>query len=85
MNMKSILEGTSITPRPPQAVSDNVRLFASRWGELLGPDDELLRTVGEALRDIDVVVGRANVDGLHGPRFAVASGLVHLYAAGLKS
>ena len=48
-------------------------------------DDELLRTVGEALRDIDVVVGRANVDGLHGPRFAVASGLVHLYAAALKS
>ena len=28
-----------------------------------------------------VVVGRANIDGVHGPRFAVASGLVHLYAA----
>jgi hypothetical protein len=45
-------------------------------------DDELLRTVGESLRSIPVVVGRANVDGVHGPRFAVASGLVHLYAAG---
>jgi hypothetical protein len=44
-------------------------------------DDELLRTVGESLRAIPVVVGRANVDGVHGPRFAVASGLVHLYAA----
>jgi hypothetical protein len=44
-------------------------------------DDELLRTVSETLRAIDVVVGRANVDGVHGPRFAVASGLVHLYAA----
>lgn len=44
-------------------------------------DDELLRTVAEALRSASVVVGRANIDGLHGPRFAVASGLVHLYAA----
>ncbi|HYO05096.1 MAG TPA: diol dehydratase reactivase ATPase-like domain-containing protein [Mycobacterium sp.] len=44
-------------------------------------DDELLRTVAEALRSTSVVVGRANIDGLHGPRFAVASGLVHLYAA----
>jgi hypothetical protein len=44
-------------------------------------DDELLRTVSESLRDTGVVVGRANVDGVHGPRFAVASGLVHLYAA----
>ncbi len=44
-------------------------------------DDELLRTVAEALRARAVVVGRANIDGLHGPRFAVASGLVHLYAA----
>lgn len=43
-------------------------------------DDELLRTVSEALRGTDVVVGRANVDGLHGPRFAVASGLVHLWS-----
>jgi diol dehydratase reactivase alpha subunit len=43
-------------------------------------DDELLRTVGESLRTIPVVVGRANIDGVHGPRFAVASGLVHLYA-----
>jgi diol dehydratase reactivase alpha subunit len=44
-------------------------------------DDELLRTVSEALRGTGVVVGRANVDGVHGPRVAVASGLVHLYAA----
>ena len=43
-------------------------------------DDELLRTVTEALRTVPVVVGRANVDGVHGPRFAVASGLVHLLA-----
>jgi 1,6-anhydro-N-acetylmuramate kinase len=43
-------------------------------------DDELLRTVGEALRPTSVVVGRANIDGMHGPRFAVASGLIHLYA-----
>jgi hypothetical protein len=43
-------------------------------------DDELLRTVGDSLRAIPVVVGRANIDGVHGPRFAVASGLVHLYA-----
>ncbi len=28
--------------------NDNVRLFASRWGELLEPDDELLRTVFDA-------------------------------------
>lgn len=43
-------------------------------------DDELLRTVGESLRGVGVVVGRANIDGVHGPRFAVASGLVHLAA-----
>ncbi|MFS0899955.1 diol dehydratase reactivase ATPase-like domain-containing protein [Mycolicibacterium litorale] len=43
-------------------------------------DDELLRTVGESLRSARVVVGRADIDGVHGPRFAVASGLVHLYA-----
>ena len=43
-------------------------------------DDELLRTVTEALRTVPVVVGRAHVDGIHGPRFAVASGLVHLFA-----
>lgn len=43
-------------------------------------DDELLRTVGESLRAIPVAVGRADIDGVHGPRFAVASGLVHLYA-----
>ncbi len=45
-------------------------------------DDELMRTVGEALRTVPVVVGRANIEGRHGPRFAVASGLVHLYATG---
>jgi Diol dehydratase reactivase ATPase-like domain len=43
-------------------------------------DDELLRAVGESLRTIPVVVGRATIDGVHGPRFAVASGLVDLYA-----
>ena len=43
-------------------------------------DDELLRTVAEALRSASVVVGRANIGGLHGPRFAVATGLIHLYA-----
>lgn len=43
-------------------------------------DDELLRTVGESLRTVPIVVGRANIDGVHGPRFAVASGLVHLAA-----
>ena len=43
-------------------------------------DDELLRTVAEALRSVPVVVGRANVDGRYGPRFAVACGLVHLFA-----
>lgn len=45
-------------------------------------DDELLRTVAESVRSRRVVVGRADIDGVHGPRFAVASGLVHLYAAG---
>ncbi|WP_305366956.1 diol dehydratase reactivase ATPase-like domain-containing protein, partial [Mycolicibacterium grossiae] len=44
-------------------------------------DDELLRSVAETLRSVPVAVGRADVDGAHGPRFAVASGLVHLYAA----
>lgn len=43
-------------------------------------DDELMRTVGEALRSVSVVVGRANIDGVHGPRFAVARGLVAMYA-----
>ena len=43
-------------------------------------DDELLRTVGESLRNVPVAVGRANVDRVHGPRYAVAAGLVHLYA-----
>ncbi|MDX1889683.1 diol dehydratase reactivase ATPase-like domain-containing protein [Mycolicibacterium sp. 050158] len=43
-------------------------------------DDELLRSVAEALRSTSVVVGRASIDGVHGPRYAVASGLVHLYA-----
>jgi hypothetical protein len=48
-------------------------------------DDELLRTVAEALRATGVVVGRASIDGVHGPRYAVASGLVHLFAAGRRS
>lgn len=43
-------------------------------------DDELLRTVGESLRGAGIVVGRANIDGVHGPRYAVASGLAHLAA-----
>lgn len=43
-------------------------------------DDELMRTVGEALRSVPVVVGRANIDGVHGPRFAVARGLLAMYA-----
>lgn len=46
-------------------------------------DDELLRTVAESLRPTSVVVGRASIDGVHGPRFAVASGLIHLYAGSL--
>ncbi|MCV7261947.1 diol dehydratase reactivase [Mycolicibacterium poriferae] len=45
-------------------------------------DDELMRSVSEALRSVPVVVGRANVLGVHGPRFAVAAGLVEMYAAG---
>lgn len=44
-------------------------------------DDELLRTVAEALRSASVVVGRANVEERYGPRFAVACGLIHLFAA----
>jgi diol dehydratase reactivase alpha subunit len=58
--------------RPPSA------LVLAGGGAL---DDELLRTVGEALRAVPVVVGRANIDGVHGPRFAVACGLIHLFAA----
>ena len=57
--------------RPPTA------LVLAGGGAL---DDELLRTVAEALRAVPVVVGRANIDGVHGPRYAVACGLVHLYA-----
>jgi hypothetical protein len=58
--------------RPPTA------LVLAGGGAL---DDELLRTVGESLRALGIVVGRADIDGVHGPRFAVASGLIHLYAA----
>lgn len=43
-------------------------------------DDELMRAVGEALRSLRIVVGRADIDGVHGPRFAVARGLVAMYA-----
>ncbi|ORB30804.1 diol dehydratase reactivase ATPase-like domain-containing protein [Mycolicibacterium parafortuitum] len=43
-------------------------------------DDELMRTVGETLRGVPIVVGRADIDGVHGPRFAVARGLVAMYA-----
>lgn len=62
-------------PEPPTA------LLLAGGGAL---DDELLRTVGESLRSIPVVVGRANIDGVHGPRFAVASGLVHLHARSIN-
>jgi hypothetical protein len=58
--------------RPPTA------LVLAGGGAL---DDELLRTVAESLRALGIVVGRADIDGVHGPRFAVASGLVHLFAA----
>ena len=57
--------------RPPTA------LVLAGGGAL---DDELLRAVGESLRGVGIVVGRADIDGVHGPRFAVASGLVHLHA-----
>ena len=59
--------------RPPAA------LVLAGGGAL---DDELMRSVSEALRTVPVVVGRANVLGMHGPRFAVACGLVEMYAAG---
>ena len=59
--------------RPPAA------LVLAGGGAL---DDELMRSVSEALRTVRVVVGRANVLGVHGPRFAVACGLVEMYAAG---
>jgi hypothetical protein len=39
-------------------------------------DDELVRSVGENLRARGVMVGRANVAGRFGPRYAVAWGLV---------
>jgi cell division ATPase FtsA len=57
--------------RPPTA------LVLAGGGAL---DDELMRTVGEALRGVPIVVGRADIDGVHGPRFAVARGLVAMYA-----
>ena len=44
-------------------------------------DDELIRSVTERLRQQGIVVGRANVAGQFGPRFAVAWGLVQLGAA----
>jgi hypothetical protein len=47
-------------------------------------DDELLRSVAESVRSVPIAVGRANIGGVHGPRFAVASGLVQLYAAGVS-
>ena len=68
----NIARGMRAFERPPAA------LVLAGGGAL---DDELLRTVGEALRSVPMVVGRANIDGVHGPRFAVASGLVHLFAA----
>jgi hypothetical protein len=67
----NIVRGLRAFDEPPPA------LVLAGGGAL---DDELLRTVGESLRSTSVVVGRASIDGLHGPRFAVASGLIHLYA-----
>jgi hypothetical protein len=58
--------------RPP------VALVLAGGGAL---DDELLRTVAEALRSVPIVVGRANIDGVHGPRFAVACGLIRRHLA----
>jgi hypothetical protein len=40
-------------------------------------DDELTRIVAEPLRTRGIVVGRADVAGVHGPRAAVALGLIH--------
>jgi hypothetical protein len=37
-------------------------------------DGELLRTVGESLRSIPIGLERADIDGMHGPRFAVSRG-----------
>jgi hypothetical protein len=39
-------------------------------------DDELVRVVADSLREERVLVGRANVAGGLGPRYAVALGLV---------
>lgn len=66
----NIVRGLRAFDEPPPA------LVLAGGGAL---DDELLRTVSESLRRSSVVVGRASIDGLHGPRFAVASGLIHLY------
>ncbi|MDG4668233.1 diol dehydratase reactivase ATPase-like domain-containing protein [Mycobacterium sp. 236(2023)] len=72
-----------------ETVAANIARCLSAFGEpptalvLAGGgalDDELMRTVGEALRRVPVVVGRANIDGVHGPRFAVARGLLAMYA-----
>jgi hypothetical protein len=43
-------------------------------------DDEVVRIVGTALRPSGAIVGRANVLGQFGPRYAVAAGLVRLLA-----
>jgi cell division ATPase FtsA len=61
-----------------RAFDDPPRALVLAGGGAL--DDELLRTVAESLRTIPIAVGRANIDGRHGPRYAVASGLVHRYA-----
>ena len=44
----SVIHDEGGTSGGDYASGDNVRLFASRWGELLEPDDELLRTAFDA-------------------------------------
>ena len=45
-------------------------------------DPEVIEAVAAELGDLDVAVARGNVLGRHGPRAAVAVGLVLAYAAG---
>jgi Diol dehydratase reactivase ATPase-like domain/DD-reactivating factor swiveling domain len=71
----NIARGMKAFDAPPSA------LVLAGGGAL---DDELLRSVAESVRSVPIAVGRADIDGVHGPRFAVASGLVHLYAAGVS-
>jgi hypothetical protein len=68
-NIARCLSATS-TPSPAMVLAGGGAL-----------DDELVRTVAEALRPVPVVVGRADIDGVHGPRYAVAYGLCAVAAA----